>query len=164
MENQTQIKSRNLNLLLVVIFWIYAIIHCIIILYYCITDVDFRHLYRDKIKNLWILSGLFISFLLIAILITVNYCRNNICILHICLIPSIITEIIFVGFLMFFIFAEITSPFFHNISVMPLVIPLFVIESCPNIILFVYICQIPKNKNSQNIDNINNNSPLLNTD
>ena len=162
MENQIQIQSRSTNLFLVIIFWIYTIIHFIIILYYSITDVDFRNINSTESNILLILSSLFISFLLTTIFITLNFCRN-IC-MYICLIPSVINELIFIYFLIFFIYVINNLPGKGEEIAILFVIFLFLIESCPNIILFANIYKKSKNKNSQNIDNINNNSPLINNE
>ena len=162
MENQIQIQSKNTNLFLVIIFWIYTTIHLIIILYYSITDVDFRNINGTKFNILLVLSSLFISFLLTTIFVTLNFCRNIY--LYRCLIPSVINELIFIFLLIFFLFIISNLPGKDPEIAIFLVIFLFLIESCPNIILFVHIYKKSKNKNSQNIDNLNNNSPLINNE
>jgi len=160
MENQTQIQSRNTNLCLVIIFWIYTIIHFIVIVYYFIVAVDFTSINRANIRIISILSSLFISFLLTAIFVTVNYYRNF-C-MSICLILSLISELIFISLLIFLIYAINHTPGRgHELAVL-LVVFHFLIESCPNILLYVHICRKLRNKNSENLDNINKNSPLLN--
>ena len=158
MKNQIQIQSRN-TLDLVIIFWAYTTIHFIFFLYYSKTDVDLRNIFRTKIN---ILFFLFISFLLTAIFVTLHYFRNIY--IYICLIASVINELIFICFLIYFILVIIIHPgsdyeieiFFGTYF--------FLFESSPNIILFVHIYKKSKNKNSQNIENINNNSPLINNE
>ena len=161
MENQIQIKTRITNLALVIIFWIYTFIHFIVVLYYCITNVDFRNFYPIKVRNILILSIPFILFLITTIFVTVNYC-SNVCKLYICLIPSLINEVIFIGILIFLIILIDNAGRFDSEIVIFLIIFLFFLESIPNILLFIYIYKKTKNKNSKNIDIINNNAPLLN--
>ena len=160
MESQIQIRPRNINLFFVIIFWIYTIIHFIIVLYYIITDVDFSDINEVKVNYILLFSAPFISFLITAIFTTMNYCSNA-CKLYICLIPSLITEIIFIIFLILLII--IINSYHYDSKSMLIIIFLFSLESIPNILLFIYICIKTKNKNYKNLDNINNNSPLLNT-
>jgi len=161
MENQIQIQSRNTNLCLVLTFSIYTTIHFIITIYYSATDVDFKDIASGNYETLLIHFSIFILFLLTTIFISVNFHRN-ICI-YICLIPSLINELIFIFLFISFIYIITFIPIGSNPEIDILfIIFLFIIESCPNIILFVHICRKSINNNSENIDNINSNSPLLN--
>ena len=157
MESQVQNESENNNEILVRFFWVYTIIHFIILLYCLISKYEYDFLL--------VLSSIFISFLLTAIFVTVNQCKSKICI---CLIPSLINELIFIGLLVYFMF------FFKPANKSPgndsdmmlrfLTFIFFLFESLPNIILIVFICIKSKEKKSQIIYNIDNNPPLLNND
>ena len=159
MENQIQIKSRKADICLIMIFSIYTTIHFIITVYYSATEVNFTDIKRDKFHTLLVHCSLFISFLLTTIFLYVNFHRN-IC-MYICLIPSLINELIFIYLLVLFIFVINFLPFNDPEIVILFVVFLFIIESCPNFILYIHICR-KSNKKSENIENINNNSPLLN--
>ena len=143
------------------LFSIYTTIHFIITIYYSATDVDFKDIASGNYETLLIHFSIFILFLLTTIFIYVNFHRN-ICI-YICLIPSLINELIFIFLFISFIYIITFIPNGSNPEIGILfIIFLFIIESCPNIILFVHICRKSTNNISENIDNINSNSPLLN--
>ena len=161
-QNQTQTESRSIKLCLVIIFLIYTIIHCIIFLIRLLSGENFRDIRKSDYAILLILFGLFISFLLTGIFVIVYYRKNSSCILYICLIPSIINELIFIGILIVVFYTiNNTGSSDDDELIIFLSILVFLIESIPNILLIFHICKKSRNKNSQNIDNINNNSLLL---
>ena len=151
MENEINNQSRNNNICLSIIFWIYTTVHLVIFLYN--TDTN-------KIDIFLALLFIFISFLLTTIFVTVNICKNIF--KYLCLILSSINELIFICLLIFIIAIICSFPGSDaGISIIILIF-LFLIESLPNIILFAHFHLKSKNENSQNIENNNNNSRLIN--
>ena len=156
MEYQNQIQPRNTNLFLVILFWIYSIIHLIAIIVLFFIKLDNYNSFDLFIFiSIIIISLLFI---ITTIIVNINY-YTNCCSIYICLIPSILNELTLTGYLLFFLFL---LNFFRNIRPEELIILItsFLAESFPNIILFIHICKKSKNKNTRNIHN-NNKAQLL---
>ena len=163
MENENPIQYRKTYLLLIILLWIYTAIHLGILLYFFFTEIYHSGISEAEMNGLLIFGFLFISFLSTAILVTVNYCRN-VCNLKISLIPSIINELIFIGV---FLFALLLIFAFgirngSDFLVLVVVIILFLIESTPNIILYILICKKSRNKRTPNLNNNNISIPLVN--
>ena len=162
MENQNPIQYRKTHLLLIILLWIYTGFHSSILLFTIISVA-----YHGAIKNgagiaaLFIFCFLVISFLLTSILVTRNYCRN-VCDYKKALIPSIICElIIFVIFL--FLLLALLNFIKYASDIVFIVVPIiiFLIESTPNIILYILICKISGKKRTLNLDNNNTITPLV---
>ena len=161
MENQNQIQSKNKNLILV-IFWIYTFIH-FSFLTYLFIDYQLWKKHKKILKFLSIPFIIAILFLLTAIYVTINY-RSNRYSLKICLIPSIINEIILSGLLSICILIVANSGWLFSDKDLIYIIIIFLIESSPNIILFIHIFIETRKKNTPNTSNIENvdNNPILN--
>ena len=158
MENQ--IQSNNTNICLVLMYMIYSTIHLLIIIYFFgISHVSLKRNYNFIIFIF--LLCIFTSFLLTAIFVFINYMSNRRKLLYICLIPSLINELIFIGLLIFCIIYLVknTSGSTYE-DFMIFVIVTFLIESLPNFILFIHICRKSKNKRIENLENINDSSLL----
>ena len=129
--------------------WIYTTVHFVIFLYSTIYNFFLYY---------WLI--IFISFLLTTISVTLNICNNNF--KYLCLILSSINELILIFILIYYIIiicAFSTKDIADQIFIL---IVIFLIESIPNIILFIYFYEKSKNENYQIIDNNNNNSRLIN--
>ena len=157
MEYQNQIQTRNINLCLVIIFWISAIIHLLFfIILYNSFDINISN--NNEYYIYWILLGIFISYLLTAIFASINYNSYRRKLLYLCLIPSLFNEFIFIALLIDCVIYLVKDNDFLMIDF----IIILLIDNCPNIILFIHINAKTKNTSSHNKDNINNNSSLLN--
>ena len=140
-----------------IIFWISAIIHLLFFIFlYNSFDINISN--NNEYYIYWILLGIFISYLLTAIFASINYNSYRRKLLYLCLIPSLFNEFIFIALLIDCVIYLVKDNDFLMIDF----IIVLLIDNYPNIILFIHINEKTKNTSSQNIDNINNNSSLLN--
>ena len=154
MENQTKLRSQHLSL--IVIYWAYTSVHLPFIIYY-------MNIKKIVLDGSLIPIGIFFSFLLISILLTISYCTSWEILLYICFIFSIIIELLFIGLLIFYLL-----PIFNNFDTIrilfiniTIILLLFIFENIPYFGLFIHIYEKLKNKRKSNIENINNNSLVL---
>ena len=151
-QNINPNQSRYTSPSLVIIFWIYTFIHLIYELYYWNKEGGLDLRIEAKFNTFMVLLSLFISSLSTAIIVTLNYICNM-CKWYICIIPSVVNELILSG--IFLLFIQVGSN--SSIIVILLIFFVYAIESLPNIILYIHICVKSRKENIVNLDNINNN-------
>ena len=153
-QNINPNQSRYTNPRLVIIFWIYTFIHLIYELYYWNKEGGLDLRIEAKFNTFMVLLSLFISSLSTAIIVTLNYICNM-CKWYICIIPSVVNELILSG--IFLLFIQVGSNFNASGFEMLFIIFVYAIESFPNIILYIHICVKSRKNDIVNLDNINNN-------